>query len=97
MPAVAGFPAIVDFYRREIQRRYALLRTVWLWYLLPLFAGPTVIIAGAVVTRPESWPSAIGAFAGFLVMGVFVVLLNRGAAQKLRQRIDSLATMEDRP
>ena len=90
MPADLALQQSVAFHRSELVRQRDLLRSVWWWYLLPLFPGPIVIWVGAAMERPDQRPLLFLDTLVFLVLIAAVGLLNHRAAKRIQRRIDIL-------
>jgi hypothetical protein len=91
----------VDFYRKELERQRDLLRSVWLWCLLPFVPGLVVFHVGLLQQALEQ-PNAsahmgvIGAtYAVTVVLGAVVWKLNHWVARKLQREIDTLDQLKD--
>ena len=92
-PAEAGFETCVEFRRRELERQRDLLRSVWLWYMLPWLPGMLLFFVGAIAAKihhtSDWWKAApIG-----LVLALacwFLLWRNRRGADKLQRMIDEL-------
>jgi len=90
LPADLGLKSALDFHCVELVRQRDLLRSVWLWYLLPIVPGMLVAQIGRVLEHPERLQQVI-------VIGVVIVAgaagvqeLNRRAAVRIQERIDRL-------
>jgi hypothetical protein len=86
-PVAAGLTA--QFYRVELTRQRDLVRSVWKWYLLPLWPGVACILAGRLLAgdRPL-FVFATGA--GFAGIGLLLAWLNLRYAKRLQRDIDAL-------
>jgi len=85
-----GAMSCLEFHRSEIVRQRDLLRSVWLWYLLPPAPGMLLIVVGPALERPERWAGALGAVSVIAVAFTGIGLLNQRVARKLQRRIDDL-------
>jgi hypothetical protein len=72
------------------------MRNVSWWYLLPLGAGPLMmLLAGATAAaRPIQELAAV--FGAFGVLWLSIALGSRWAARRLLRRVDALAVVEER-
>ena len=77
IPSDADFAETVAGYRARLERHHDRLRTVWLWYLLPLGVGPVVIFSGAAMAASRPAAAAIGPVIAFTVIW-FSVAWNAG-------------------
>jgi hypothetical protein len=99
MPDGLGFGPAIEHYRRELVRQHKWVRTMWLWYFLPLVPGLTFVVAGSAVEaagrgRPF-WPGAVM----MVVLMAVLMAAHRttgGMARKLQSRIEALASVEER-
>jgi len=98
VPADVEFTDTVEQYRTRLEHNHHSLRTMWLWYGLPLSVGPMAMFGGAALTSAQPVLAVGGVVLGFLAVGVFFdrVMFSR-AARSLRQRIDALETVKERP
>lgn len=90
MPADLALQDSLAFHRSELVRQRDLLRSVWWWYLLPLFPGPAIIIVSRVMQRPDQRLFLSVYSVIFLLLFVGGGLLNHRAAKKIQRRIDVL-------
>jgi hypothetical protein len=98
MPDGLDFSRSLAFYRTALEKRYALIRTMWRWYVLPFVPSTIfVMIGGALVAAERGrplWPGAIM----LATVGGVGLLIHKGSqdmARKLRARIDTLAAAEE--
>lgn len=96
LPMDLGFDASRSALRDALVRGERLLRSVWLWYLLPLMIGPLVLIVGWSATGGRSFRSALGFLGVMVIMTALTWRMNRDAANRLARRIDSLSKTEER-
>jgi hypothetical protein len=90
------FAAAAVAYREELLRRQRLLRNIWWWYLLPLSLGPAVMFVGAAMQRPDPVRNLAATVFAFVVVFGGIGFMNRRTARTLGQRIEALATVEER-
>jgi hypothetical protein len=95
LPMDLGFDASRTVLRDALVRGEQLLRSVWLWYLLPLMIGPLVLIVGWSVDG-RSFRSVLGFLAVFVIMSALVWRMNRDAAMRLARRIEALDKTDER-
>jgi len=78
-------------YRSELCRQRDALRSVWLWYVLPLLPGPELMLLGGYLGGhlPISKPSDLAIFLLMPAIGLLVLLLNLHGARQLQRRIDA--------
>jgi hypothetical protein len=99
MPDGLGFQGSVAYYRTELQRQHGHIRTMWRWYLLPFVPALLFILVGSALQasgrgRPI-WPALVIA-AIVLGVGLIAHASSQNIAKKLRVRIDTLASVEER-
>lgn len=82
----------VDFHRTALIRQRDLLRSVWLWYLLPFVPGMAVFMWGVEQSQGSFQPWRMAVKIG-LLMVVFagVGLLNMWGARRLQKEIARLS------
>ncbi len=80
----------VAFHRAELVRQRDALRSVWVWYLMPMVPGLAVFMGGTLLEMPAT--RASGWWAIPLVAGVFaaVAWANHVGARRLQNRIEAL-------
>lgn len=96
LPMDLGFDGSRTAFRAALVRGEQLLRSVWLWYLLPLMVGPLVLIAGWSAEPGRSLRSVLGFLGVFLIMSALAWGMNRDAANRLARRIDALDKTNER-
>jgi hypothetical protein len=93
VPADLG-GACLQFQRDELVRQRDALRSVWLWYLVPLLPGLVVFMWG--MQRGSAHHPFEMLVDGFmLAVFVTIAVINRRAAAKLQRQIDILDAMAD--
>lgn len=99
MPDGLGFTASLEFYRATLERQHRTIRTMWLWYLMPFTPAIAFIMFGGMLVATERgrplWPGVVFV----AVMAGIGLLVHRGSqdmARKLRLRIDTLASAQER-
>jgi hypothetical protein len=95
-PAEASAQSLIDFQRAELTRQRDALRTVWLWYILPVVPGIILwfIAIGIDMTarNPERALIALsGAAIVVVLVFVIIILLNLLGAARLQRMIDDLS------
>jgi hypothetical protein len=81
---------LLEFHRRELTRRMALLRDSWRLFVAPLMAAMLVFLACLAPDRPEAGLPLL-VFAGAVAsMGAAISLCNRWQARRLQRQIDQL-------
>lgn len=90
-PARLAAPLVVH-HRDELCRQRDALRSVWLWYILPLLPGPELMLLGRHLAGhlPLASVRDAGIFLLMPVVGLLVLLLNLHGAHRLQRRIDAL-------
>ena len=90
-PARLAAP-LATHYRDELCRQRDALRSVWLWYVLPLLPGPELMLLGRHLAGhlPISKPGDLAIFLLMPIVGLLVLLLNLHGARRLQRRIDAL-------
>jgi hypothetical protein len=90
MPEEMGLTSCLSFHRRELERQRDLLRSVWLWALLPLVPGGILIGLGPALAHPEHASRGFWLAAAILLFFVLIGELNRHVANKIQARMDAL-------
>lgn len=88
---------LVDFHRRELERRRDIARSAWHWYILPVVPGMALIMLGRwyqfhVPGRPLAFDHLViilGAIIALLILAIVRLVQILGAA-KLQKKIDEL-------
>ena len=96
LPMDLGFGDSRAAFHDALVRGERLLRSVWLWYLLPLMIGPLVLIAGWSVEQGRSFTSVLGFLGVFVIMSALAWRMNRDAANRLARRIEALDKTDER-
>ena len=104
IPADLAIRSCTEFLSKELQRQCDLMRSVWLWYLLPLVPGLLVFESGLLaqalqqVNASSHLRSVVTPFAITIVLSAVVFIgvwkLNQWGARKLQREIDALEGME---
>jgi hypothetical protein len=98
MPDGLGFEGSLAFYRRELERRHGLIRTMWFWYILPFAPAIILITIGGLMLAVERnrplWPAAVFV-AIAVIIGVVIHFGSLEMARKIRVRIDALKAVEE--
>lgn len=100
-PADLGLSTCIDFHRKSLERQRDALRTVLLWYLLPVVPGLATFDIGSAINRWKAHPVDLQHFvltslvSPAIVAAVFIAVwrLNQWAAGKLQKRIDELTAL----
>jgi len=101
-PENAPAASLIRFQRAELVRQRDALKSVWLWYILPVTPGVIVwFIAfgiGALARDPARGVVALVS-SGLVVVLVFavIILLNLLGAAALQRQIDALDRYEEKP
>ncbi len=100
-PAEASAQSLIDFQRAELARQRDALRSVWLWYILPVVPGIILwfIAIGVDMTarHPERALIALsGAAMVVALVFVIIILLNLLGAARLQRMIDDLDRHKER-
>lgn len=101
-PAEASARSLIDFQRAELTRQRDALRSVWLWYILPVVPGIIlwfIAIGIDMTTRhPERALVALsGAAMVVVLVFVIIILLNLLGAARLQRMIDDLDRHKEKP
>jgi hypothetical protein len=93
--ADADFAKTAAIYRTRLVRQQHALRTIWLWYLLPLTLGPAIVIIGAAqrATRPDV--AAIATAVTFVLGWGSIIWPARKHANRMQARISALQRVEE--
>jgi hypothetical protein len=90
MPEHLALITCRDFHRGQLVRQRDLLRSVWLWYLLPFVPGLLLLLIGRAAADPGGAPRvALSAMVGVLVF-LGIGWLNERAARGLDREIETL-------
>jgi hypothetical protein len=92
LPSASGEQSWLDFQRAQLIRQRDALHSAWLWYVAPFLPGVIVFRWGVETELSQNAPFVRGWLANLLIALVFlgVAALNRYAARKLQQHIDTL-------
>jgi uncharacterized membrane protein HdeD (DUF308 family) len=102
VPSEMGDRACLDFYLRELQRQYNVLRNIWSWYLSPFIPGMALYLIGMTIQAAIS-PGAnkLRVFLSFIGSALFIASifygiyrLNQRSARDLQHQIDVLKMIE---
>jgi hypothetical protein len=93
--ADADFASTAAIYRARLQRQQHALRTIWLWYLLPLMIGPALVLVAAAQRAARPDVAAIGTALAFLVGSISIIWPARRHAQRMQTRISALQRVEE--
>ena len=93
LPADLALTSALDFYRAQLERQRDLLRSVWLWGLLPAAPGLLIFQIGHVLAHPELLSGFIGLSILLVVVMVGVHGLNRRVAARIQERLDRLSSL----
>ena len=90
MPENVALTTCQDFHRGQLVRHRDLLRSTWMWYLLPFVPGLLVLQIGRAAADPGRAPQvAMSAMISALVF-LGIGWLNQRAARKLDREIEAL-------
>lgn len=92
VPANVGIMATLEVHRLELVRQRDALRSVWLWYMLPL--QPGFLAAAAVGAIDKGLGFALRYLVGLVILSVVVWWLNERAARMLDEKIQEVKAME---
>ena len=96
-PAFESAATGLVFYKRELERRRDIHRTLWRWYLLPIFVPAAAflllgIFFGDLQTRDAMSPwIVLGAMA---VLNIFAVAYENTKAAQYQREIEALASLD---
>ncbi|MFT3723679.1 MAG: hypothetical protein QM773_08850 [Hyphomonadaceae bacterium] len=101
-PVEASAQSLIDFQRAELTRQRDALRTVWLWYILPVVPGIILwfIAIGIDMTarHPERAVMALsGTSIAVVLVFVIIILLNLLGAARLQRMIEDLDRHKEKP
>ena len=91
------FTQSVASYRQNLEQQLQRARTVIWWYLLPLSAGPAVLVFGIAYQQANPWPVVIKGLAGFAAICGLILYMYQSSEQKLRRRIAQLGEVTEKP
>lgn len=90
LPSNVGITNSLEFCRAQLGRQRDLLRSVWLWFLLPFVPGFVVGLAGYARAQPSHRPATIVYGVLVLILGIGLHVLNHRAAARLQRVLDRL-------
>src|SRR5262249_18934505 len=90
LPADLAVTTAVEFHRAELERQRDLLRSVWLWALLPFAPGMAAFAIGLARQRPERTLHVVAFAVASAVLMAALHVLNRRAAARIQRRLDRL-------
>ena len=101
-PVDASAESLIDFQRAELTRQRDALRTVWLWYILPVIPGIILwfiaIGIDGTARHPERALTALsGAAIVVVLVFVIIILMNLLGAARLQRMIDDLDRYKEKP
>lgn len=85
--------SLLAFHIAELQRRQALLRSVWRWIVVPIMVSLWVILAGFVQARPGDARTLLTFACAMAVIGLVLSLANVRGARRLQSDIDALVRL----
>jgi hypothetical protein len=86
--------SLLAFHIAELRRRRDLLRSVWLWIVVPIMISFWVILAGFVRARPGSAGTLLIFASVMTVIGIILSLANIRGARRLQRDIDALVPLD---
>jgi hypothetical protein len=92
LPADLALQSALDFHRAQLVRQRDLVRTAWLWGLMPLAPGGILVIVGQAILYHRSSPIVAAGILIAVCTAIFggVHAVNRRAAARIQQRLDRL-------
>ena len=98
-PAFESAAAGLVFYKRELERRRDIHRTLWRWYLLPIFVPAAAflllgIFFGDLQTRDTLSPWMV--LGAITVLNIFAVAYENTKAAQYQREIDALAYLDEK-
>lgn len=86
----------IAFYRRELERKRDIHRTLWRWYLLPMMPGAVVVLAWNIFGNPDmrDTPTHWIALTVTAIWIAIFLFYERAKAAECQREIDALASME---
>lgn len=98
LPADMGLASGLEFFKRELERRRDLPRTIWPWGLAPLIPGWVVLTVAVARTNPGHLRHLGLSLTVFNLVAaaavVFVWKLDQRAARRLQRQIDELDALQ---
>jgi len=85
-----GINNSLEFYRAQLERQRDLLRSVWIWFLLPFVPGFVVGLIGYARAQPSHQAATIVYSVLAMLLGIGLHLLNHRAAVRLQRVLDRL-------
>lgn len=100
LPVQASAQSLIDFQRMELTRQRDALRSVWLWYILPVVPGIILwFIAIGIDMTARNPERALVALSGAAIVVALVfaiiILLNLLGAARMQKMIDDLSRYTD--
>lgn len=86
----------IVFYRRELERKRDMHRTLWRWYLLPMMPGAVVVLTWNFFGNPamSGTPTPWIALAVTTIWTAIFLFYERAKAAQYQREIDALASFE---
>jgi hypothetical protein len=91
------FTTLMTGYRARLEHHVHALRTVWLWYLLPLGIGPALMVS-AGITRADQAPrvAVIGALGGVMLIWIWTAWFAGHQRRSIERRLAALTHVNER-
>jgi hypothetical protein len=90
------FATVVTGYRARLEGHVRALRTMWLWYLLPLGIGPALMISAGVADAGRPPEAMIGSIGGFMLTWTWIAWAAGRRATSLERRRAALTDIQER-
>ena len=90
MPEDLALTTCRDFHRGQLVRHRDLLRSIWMWYLLPFVPGLLVLLIGRAAADPGRASRVVMSAMISVLVFLGIGWLNQRAARKLDREIEAL-------
>jgi len=90
MPGELGTTDSVAFHRAELVRQRDLLKSVWSWYILPMYPGMALMAIGVLISDPSIATFVALVLVLAAVMSYAVARANAQGAKVVQRQIDEL-------
>ena len=90
LPSDLALRSALEFHRAELERQRDLLRSVWLWYLLPFAPGLLMLQVGQALAHPDRMSRIVAVSLAMAAIMVGINELNRRVAARIQKHLDRL-------
>jgi len=94
LPADLALSSALEYHRAQLLRQRNLLRSVWLWFLMPFAPGLVAFLVGLSRANPERSPRIVAGGMVTVIIMFGLHLLNRRVAARIQRRLDRLSELQ---